>query len=334
MMEIMSFGNQIRSGEYKIHSTFRSAINFISGDKFVFVVNERIGPGPVNIVINGIVPESIDSLKVEESCLKFNNVEYGFESGRSYNSAIGISEYNHEVFVRNLRIVEETVFEKAPAKSLAFLVSDIWGQFGNTTIPLTSFAKGEFEELPLSPNRDCEENIGAFELECRRKIRMGAAQILFGELISGVKMIKGLGPGLTPSGDDFNSGLLIAMNVVERIEEMTSEHGIPAFAGMKGESAGMTDEILRFAQNDKETTRGILESVYEAARGKNLFTNAFLECAANGNVFYKFRELIRALQFTNVKEIINNTELVMTMGETSGADQLTGFLIGMKRFLK
>jgi hypothetical protein len=73
--------------------------------------------------------------------------------------------------------------------------------------------------------------------------------------------------------------------------------------------------------------------VYEAARGKNLFTNSFLSCAAKGHLFFKFRELMNALVYSNVGEIINNTELVLTMGKTSGADQLTGFLIGMKRFL-
>jgi hypothetical protein len=100
------------------------------------------------------------------------------------------------------------------------------------------------------------------------------------------------------------------------------DQGIPRRVGAGSAFAGMTGNVPDITQ------------VYQAAIGKNLFTNSFLSCAANGNLFYKFRKLIRTLQFTNVKEIINSTELVMTMGETSGADQLTGFLIGMKRFLK
>jgi hypothetical protein len=110
------------------------------------------------------------------------------------------------------------------------------------------------------------------------------------------------------------------MNVVERIGEIIQgvsvEHGIPAFAGMTSERADF------------------IECVYEASRGKNLFTNSFLSCASKGQLFFKFRELLSALMHSDVNEIINNTKLVLNMGETSGADQLTGFLIGMKRYLK
>jgi len=42
-------------------------------------------------------------------------------------------------------------------------------------------------------------------------------KILSGNILLGVGSIKGLGPGLTPAGDDFNSGLLIALNLVEKI---------------------------------------------------------------------------------------------------------------------
>ena len=275
-MEIISIGNQLRRGEYIIHSRFKSAINFISGDNFVFVVNESVGAGPVNIVINGEVPLGADLLEVGETHLRLNGIEFGFDYGCRYDSKIDMSSYNNELFTRNLGIVERTVIEKAPEKSLAYLLG---GRI--------------------------EEGFGSFDKECRRKIRAGAEQILYGDLIGGVRMIKGLGQGLTPSGDDFNSGLLIAMNVVEH-------------------------RPLRFR---KTSEVNIIDQVYNAAKGKNLFTNSFLECAASGNLFYKFRELIRALQIANVKEIINSTELVMTMGETSGSDQLTGFLIGMKRFL-
>jgi len=97
-------------------------------------------------------------------------------------------------------------------------------------------------------------------------------------------MIKGLGPGLTPSGDDFNSGLLIALNVVNNINE-------------KPQRFRKTSEVC------------VIGQVYEAAKGKNLFTNSFLSCASKGNLFYKFRKLLSALLHSDTNEIINNTEL-------------------------
>jgi hypothetical protein len=198
-----------------------------------------------------------------------------------------------------LGIVERVVVEKAPLQSLSFLLEK-----KETTLP--SFVEGDFEG------------------ECRRIIKAGVDQILYGDIITGVRMIKGLGPGLTPSGDDFNSGLLIAMNLVNNIHDRINQ---PL-------RFRKTSEVSERRLFRKTSEVSIIDQVYNAAKGKNLFTNSFLSCASNGYLFYKFRELISALQFSNVKEIINSTELVLTTGETSGADQLTGFLIGMKRFLK
>src|ERR1035438_10677547 len=66
MIKLISYGNQLCSGKYKLHSKFTSAVNFISGDTFVFVVSESVGPGPLNIVIKGIVPMSVNSLEIED----------------------------------------------------------------------------------------------------------------------------------------------------------------------------------------------------------------------------------------------------------------------------
>jgi len=50
-------------------------------------------------------------------------------------------------------------------------------------------------------------------------------------------------------------------------------------------------------------------------------------------LFNKFRNLLNAVLYSDENIIIKNTEAVLSMGETSGADQVVGFLIGMKRFL-
>jgi hypothetical protein len=306
-MEILSFGNKIRVGEYKIHSRFNSAVNFISGDTFVFVVNESVGAGPVNIVVNGIIPQSLESVEIEDSCIKLADTKYNIGSIMRYDSSIDLSKYDYELFALNLGIVEKVVVEKAPGKSLSFLLK-----------------KGE------------QEGFSGFEAECRRIFKAGAEQVLYGDVITGVKMIRGLGPGLTPSGDDFNSGLLIALNLVKKTSNCHPRgSGDPMFV-WHSPACHSREESTPTCRggNPFDDIENLISRVYTAAKGKNLFTNSFLQCAASGNVFIKFRKLLNALLHSNVKEIINSTELVMSMGETSGADQLTGFLIGMKRFLK
>ncbi len=51
---LLSIGDQVKPGTYRLHSCFRRAINFEREGRLVSVVDESIGPGPVNIVIRGL----------------------------------------------------------------------------------------------------------------------------------------------------------------------------------------------------------------------------------------------------------------------------------------
>jgi hypothetical protein len=273
MIELVSYGNQLCSGKYKLHSKFNSAVNFISGDTFVFVVNESVGPGPLNVVIKGIAPMLVNSLEITGRYIYLNNVKLDFDTVKLYDSVTYLRHFDYNNFILNLGILENSVKKLSPEQSLAFL--------------LDSDRRLEFSS--------------SFELEYVKRIDLGVREILFGNILSGIKIIKGLGPGLTPAGDDFNSGLLIALNLIEKIS-----------------SSDMQESI---------------ELIYQEAVGSNLFTNAFLRCASCGLLFYKFHELVNSVLYSDQNSVLSKTESVLSIGETSGADQLVGFLIGMKRFL-
>jgi hypothetical protein len=273
MIELVSYGNQLCSGKYELHSKFNSAVNFISGDTLVFVVSESVGPGPLNIVIKGIVPILVNSLEIEDEYLFLNNTKLKFDSHKLYDPLIYLKEFDYNNLIRNLGFLENSVKKLSPPHSLAFVLDP-----------------GKRSEFTTS-----------FESEFVKRIDLAVQEILFGNILKGVGSIKGLGPGLTPSGDDFNSGILIALNLVEKICHWDMQNSI--------------------------------RLVWQEAVGSNLFTNAFLLCASRGLLFYKFRELINAVLYSDQNNILNKTETVLAIGETSGADQLVGFLIGMKRFL-
>ena len=273
MIELVSYGNQLCSGQYKLHSKFNSAVNFIFGDTFVFVVNESVGSGPVNIVIKGIAPMSVNSLEISEGCMYLNNTKLEFDADKLYDPVTYLQKFDYNNFSRNLVFLENSVIKISPQYSLAYL--------------LDSDRRLEFSS--------------SFELEYVKRIDLGVREILYGNILIGVGLIKGLGPGLTPAGDDFNSGLLIALNLIEKISSSDMQKSI--------------------------------KLIYQEAVGSNLFTNAFLRCASHGFLFYKFRELINAVLYSDQNCILDKTESVLSIGETSGADQLVGFLIGMKRFL-
>ena len=55
----------------------------------------------------------------------------------------------------------------------------------------------------------------AFEKELARRLSAGVARLAHGDLEGGAAQIKGLGYGLTPSGDDFLAGFLLGMHALE-----------------------------------------------------------------------------------------------------------------------
>ena len=53
---LLSIGDQIRPGTYRFHSRFNRAVNFEHQGRLIAVVDETIGPGPLNIVLRDLKP--------------------------------------------------------------------------------------------------------------------------------------------------------------------------------------------------------------------------------------------------------------------------------------
>jgi uncharacterized protein DUF2877 len=111
--------------------------------------------------------------------------------------------------------------------------------------------------------------------------------------------LAGLGPGLTPAGDDFLAGVLLAL-------ALTQEHRADADLA---EIAGL-----------------LLET---AAPRTHEISAAYLRAAHAGETSEQWHALIRTLSAGNTAEAAAAAETVMRFGETSGADMLAGFLVGM-----
>jgi len=271
MTGLLSYGNQIRCGRYKLHSTFTSAANFFSADAFAFVVDSRVGAGPLNIVLEGATLDSVRSLEIHDDSFRLNDNRISLKDSALYDSNIEIDGFNRKVFRHNLQFLEDALVRYAPSRSLAFLID----------------------------NRRRTEFTSSFDCAIVNRLEEGLKKLLAGDYRSGGEMMKGVGYGLTPSGDDFISGLLIALNVCQRILNTDPSPAI---------------EIL-----------------HQAAKGGNAFTNAFLDCAARGQVSEKCKTLIHALCNAEQNEILSCTHRLLAVGATSGADEAVGFLVGMKR---
>jgi len=126
-----------------------------------------------------------------------------------------------------------------------------------------------------------------FERAFAEQIEQGAEQLLAGKPLTGIRRLKGCGLGLTPAGDDFIAGHLIGLYVVQELR------------GRKLRSAG--------------------DTIFRAARGNNVFSNAYLDLARRGLLFGRMKDLLIALLDSSSENAVRRTaQALFAMGETSG----------------
>ncbi len=137
-----------------------------------------------------------------------------------------------------------------------------------------------------------------FERALTDQIRRGVHQMRSGHLLDGVRTLRGCGLGLTPSGDDFIAGLLIGLNLLQQ---------------------------LRGQDYQK-----IAEEVFRTAKAGNIFSNSFLDLARRGLLFGRMKDLVLALMHEGEEMVRKSAARLMAIGESSGADLGTGFLLTVR----
>ena len=192
---LLSIGDQVKPGTYRFHSRFDRVVNFECEGRLLAVVDESIGPGPLNIVLRDLrrshaaasLPPSDSLLKITPRTVLFQGCRYHFTARHRYNSTLDLSPINLARSQRNLRALGESLREAAPPKSLAFLVD-------------------------LKRRKHFR---AGFERAFAEQITRGVHQIFHGSLLQGIRLLKGCGLGLTPAGDDFIASFLIGMHLLE-----------------------------------------------------------------------------------------------------------------------
>jgi hypothetical protein len=189
MIEIISYGDRLEKGNYKMHSRFNKAVNFISANTIASIVNEEIGAGPLNIVIRGSDLKDVRSLTIDDKGFLLNSSRFDFDDARRFDSRIEFVDIDIDKFEFNMYIFENCLLQYSSVMSLAFLL-----------------------------NEERRKNFRtSFERELVKRFEIGITKVFSSKLIEGIKMIKGAGFGFTPSGDDFLCGLLIALNIATRL---------------------------------------------------------------------------------------------------------------------
>jgi hypothetical protein len=267
---IVGFGDYIFDGEYFLHSTFKNSINFYNNDKILTIGNKSIGNGPTNIIFNDIsLFKRCKSIIKENKKLFICDLEFTLQEDKIYNSRLKVEKFDYKKFYYNLNLFE-------------------------TYLILISNGKGL---SPLLTNNFSDDNSLFYKFIL--KIKSGSEKIFNGDLIDGINEIKGVGVGLTPSGDDFIYGFITGVNIIEILY----------------------NKNLDYLKN----------LIYESAKGENLISNNFLFLASRGMFFEKTKKLIYSLFFEDEREILERTRDILQIGETSGVDFSVGLILTLKK---
>ena len=190
---LLSIGDQVKPGTYRFHSRFNRAVNFEHRGRLIAVVDEAIGPGPLNIVLRGLgkggLGNPLPPLRVTARTVWFAEHLCHYSSRHRYDSNLACEAKDLDRLQHNLAALGEALRKAAPPKSLAFLLD---GQRRK------NFRAG-------------------FERAFAEQIQRGVRQVFHGRLLQGIRCLKGCGLGLTPSGDDFIAGLLIGLHLLEKL---------------------------------------------------------------------------------------------------------------------
>jgi hypothetical protein len=201
-MQVLSIGDRILEGRYRIHSRFRRAVNFVDDGSVVSLVTPETGAGPINVVVDELRTAGVRALTVGTRLLPggtgprpviwLDDRALDCSAAGVYESGLDLIEERRGLNTR-LAILRETLAHYAPARSLAFLLDES--------------RRDDFRE--------------GFERAFAEHAANCAYDILYGDLIRGVSRLRGTGFGLTPSGDDFIRGVLIGMALAEAVYGMS-----------------------------------------------------------------------------------------------------------------
>jgi len=272
-----------------VESAFSEAVNLVTpAGAALALVSRRIGNGPLNAVVS--------HFQVLASLLHPGDTIHGdgaaLSLGQDWRLALAPAadwdpHPDYSILARRPRVVagnldwlRHHLLLEAPPTSLA--------------APRPAVTPGAFSGPPASV-----------------RIQMHA-----GELIDGLKdaqsrgdlnqvaalasRLAGLGPGLTPAGDDWLAGWLVGLRA----------------------AAAMDDEDRPLAVN------AVAQAVVDSARARtSRLSLAFLQAAADGAVAQAWHALLAALPDADPMPLHRAAAEIMHHGATSGSDMLAGFLV-------
>lgn len=291
-------------GKTVVQSVFEHAIYITGGNTLIKVIDNKEYISPTSIVIDKPERLSFKSFDIEEGTeiiineSELSTPENGFSIDLSKASTWYPPKFSEltarlslEEINLNLRVLHDVIYTCPSREGLVPLLEniEIYG-------PMEVFLK---EQRPT----------------VSEKARPYIERLMWGlfsgdlESITGnAESILGLGPGLTPSCDDFLAGLILSLQLGSRILNKNDT----AVLGFYNKAS---EEILRIAKC--KTT---------------IYSVSFLNEAVHGEGPSAIIDLICSVFTQSPDHVAKASRTLIGMGETSGADISIGICYGL-RFL-
>jgi hypothetical protein len=187
-MKSLSVGDLIPTGTYEFHSRFARAVNFTDGRLLVGLVARELGPGPLNVVVDGLETGDLGRLTVSAGRFEVDGRLLAGPATPRYDSRWrGLGALPADTLAERLANLRTRILGAASPQSLAFLLEP-----GRAT-----GAKG-------------------FQRAFETQMTLGAEALLGDDPAEGARQLRGRGPGLTPGGDDFLAGHLFGLHALRR----------------------------------------------------------------------------------------------------------------------
>ncbi|MFC2096089.1 DUF2877 domain-containing protein [Bacteroidota bacterium] len=269
-INITYIGDSLPDGKFNLHSSFNRVVNFINDKNEIVAISENEEfLSPNTIIIKDDDFSNIKNLNITDDKIYIDNQFVLLENCTVYKSKICYKELSEKGLSLNISHFIENYIKYFNKKSLGFL---------------------------LDHNRE-EFFSSSFEKAYVMHIKYAFSELVNGNYLSGIKRFKGSGFGLTPSGDDFIAGVLLALLVNQSIYN-----------------------------KDLNTLR---ESIKDIAIGNNPISNALINNSYKGALYLGFKNFQNAFLF-NYSEIETALQQLIAIGETSGSDILTGYILTLK----
>jgi hypothetical protein len=274
---LLKFLHTPRTG--RVIATFARSCYLALDGRIVAVVSAELHNGPLNLVVTPTPPFSGLSVGAPASSTA-HRVQVAdawdivLDGAIAWDPALGrFDRAAHDALHNHLRALTDLIAAEAPAGGLARVSVE---RAGGVLTPLEQSAS-----LGL---RDLSSGL-------RRANRSQVAR--------GAHTLAGLGPGLTPSGDDVLVGCLLAL---------------AALPYMDGAS--------------------VREAIASSARHRTTqISTAYLDAAARGEASEAWHRLVATMSTSDAVRVVGAARQVLAVGETSGSDMLGGFVLASRALL-